>query len=194
MDDLAKVFKDGPREKGSFLSRVFGIFNEEIVRIWARDVHSPYNINENRPTLYDKDNKPYTLDFLFEKNGKYYVSEMKCEIQYNNYRFWRLENPKQLNHHKKNAFKLFLQAAKEPSSVKVKAGSFVNPAGTVLVWGAACEEGVQTVKEQYGFSDILTVENCISDLIQWSNSEYVALLEKYESWCGSLFEALKGNN
>lgn len=112
MDDLSEIFKDGPHEKGSFLSRVFGIFNEEIVRIWARDSRSPYNIHESRPTLYDQDNKPYTLDFLFEQDGKFYVSEMKCEIQYNNYRYWRLESPKQLEHHKKNALHYFCKSLK----------------------------------------------------------------------------------
>lgn len=194
MDDLSEIFKDGPHEKGSFLSRVFGIFNEEIVRIWARDSRSPYNIHESRPTLYDQDNKSYTLDFLFEQDGKFYVSEMKCEIQYNNYRYWRLESPKQLEHHKKNAFKLFLQITKDPKSVKVKAGLTVTPSGAILVWGAAYEYGIKSVSEEYGFSDILTVESCIRDLVRWSNTEYADLLEKYESWCGELFGALKGDS
>ena len=193
MKDLAEIFKDGPHEKGSFLSRVFGIFNEEIIRIWARDYRSPYNNHEKRPTLYDLDNKPHTLDFLFEKDGKFYVSEMKCEIQYNNYRYWRLESSKQLEHHKKNAFKLFLKIAKDPMAVPVKAGDAVVTSGAILVWGAAYDHGIKSVSEEFGFSDILTVENCMRDLVQWSNTEYIDLLEAYESWCGALFNALKGH-
>lgn len=98
MIDLPALFQDGPPEKGSFLSRIFGIFNEEIVRIWARDSRSPYNIFERRPTLFGG-SRNYTLDFLFEKDGALFVSEMKCEIQYHNYRYWRLESPAQLKHH-----------------------------------------------------------------------------------------------
>ena len=36
MVDLAANFQDGPGGKGSYLSRTFGIFNEEIVRTWAQ--------------------------------------------------------------------------------------------------------------------------------------------------------------
>lgn len=87
-----------------------------------------------------------------------------------------------------------MQITKDPKSVKVKAGSTVTPSGAILVWGAAYEYGIKSVSEEYGFSDILTVESCIRDLVRWSNTEYADLLEKYESWCGELFGALKGDS
>lgn len=68
MIDLAALFQEGPDARGSFLSRVFGIFNEEIIRIWARDDKSPYDSHERTPTLYDG-NRNYTLDFLFSKTA-----------------------------------------------------------------------------------------------------------------------------
>ena len=173
MVDLAALFQDGSPGKGSFLSRVFGIFNEEIIRIWARDEKSPYNIHERRPTLYEG-SRSYTLDFLFEKNSELYVSEMKCEIQYKNYKYWRLTNPKQLEHHvSKRAFELLLQLSRDSHSVPVKAaGESIEVKGTVLVWGAATPAGIKAVRDHFGISDVLTVESCVRDLLEWNNLEY----------------------
>lgn len=191
MIDIATLFKDGPPEKGSFLSRIFGIFNEEIIRIWARDDRSAYNIHERRPTLYEW-NRNYTLDFLFEKEGKFFVSEMKCEIQYQNYKYWLLEDPAQLTHHcAKRAFELFLELSRDTKSVSVKAGNQIEVSGTVLVWGAATAKGIEAVRNHFGISDVLTVESCISDLLEWENQEYLHLLTEREQWVSSLFNGLR---
>lgn len=191
MTDLVKLFQEGSPEKGSFLSRIFGIFNEEIIRIWARDERSPYNILGRRPTLHEG-NRGYTLDFLFEKDGARFVSEMKCEIQYQNYKYWRLESPDQLDHHlSKRAFELFLQLSKDPLSVLVTAGEPIDVKGTILVWGTATPEGIVAVRDHYGISEILTVEMCISDLVKWNNQEYQAFLREREQWLSSLFNGLR---
>lgn len=191
MIDIEKILKDGPPQKGAFLSRVFGIFNEEIIRIWARDERCKYNIAERRPTLYDA-GKHYTLDFLLERNGLWYVSEMKCEIQYQNYKYWRLVDPEQLEHHKrKRAFQLFLALSANCDAVPVKAGQDISVAGTVLVWGAASSKGIAAVRERYGITDVVTVEGCISDLLSWRNTEFQAFVEQRESWMSSLFNELR---
>ncbi len=191
MIDLAALFQDGSPEKGSFMSRVFGIFNEEIIRIWARDEKSPYNIQERRPTLYEG-SRGYTLDFLLEKKGEFFVTEMKCEIQFQNYKYWRLTNPKQLEHHRsKRAFELFLQLSSDSHSVPVKAGGPIAVKGTILVWGAATPAGIQAVQEHFCISDVLTVESCIRDLLKWNNPEYQGLLQKREEWLLSLFNGLR---
>lgn len=191
MTDLATLFKDGPPERGSYLSRVFGIFSEEIVRIWAADPRSPYKMWEHRPTLYDNE-KRYTLDFLFVKDGHHFVSEMKCEVQYQNYRYWRLNHVSQLDHHKKKkAFELFLRLSKDSSAVPVKAGQPLQIEGTVLVWGAATVEGIRAIKDHYGIRDILTIEKCISDLVTWENERYFKLLGDREDWASALFRKLR---
>ena len=190
--ELAEIFRDGPQEKGTFLSRVFGIFSEEIVRIWARDDKSPYSLLDRRPTLYRK-NRRYTLDFLLKNNGKIFVSEMKCEIQFRNYKYWRLIDTQQVQRHrKKEAFKLFLSLSRNPNSVIVKAGSRLDVAGTVLVWGAATPNGIEAVKRKFGISDVLTVESCIEDLVKWNNEEYSKFLQMREQWLSSLFSNLRG--
>jgi hypothetical protein len=190
MSDLADLLRRGGPFKGSFLSRMFGIFNEEIIRIWARDPRSSYNIHEKRPTLYGPSGH-FTLDFLFERQGVLFISEMKCEIQYQNYRYWRLENSSQLAHHVKPAFQLFLQFAKNPLSLEVKAGKSVVPKGAILVWGAATDMGIRTVKEEFGFHDILTIENCVNELAAWRNDEYTAFVNELEQWSSELFDVLR---
>jgi len=59
------------------------------------------------------------------------------------------------------------------------------------VWGAATPEGIRAVKDHYGFSDVLTVEGCIEDLVSWKNGSYFQLLEEREEWSSSLFNALR---
>ena len=192
MSDLADILRSGRPRKGSFLSRMFGIFNEEIIRIWARDPRSAYNIHAKRPTLYGPSGR-YTLDFLFESHGELFVSEMKCEIQYQGYRYWRLEDSSQLAHHVKPAFQLFLQSAKDPLSLSlaVRAGESVTVNGAILVWGAATDMGIRTVKEEFGFHDVLTIESCVNELAAWENDEYKAFLNELEQWSSELFDALR---
>jgi hypothetical protein len=193
MPDLAATFKSGPPQKGAYLSRLFGIFNEEVIRIWASDPRSPYEVSPKRPTLYEM-GKPYTLDFLFMRDGRSFVGEMKCEIQYQDYVYWRLSEPQQLEHHRnKKAFQLFLALSMAPSSVRVRvAGGEVEVHGSVLVWGAATADGIEAVKKQYGIADVLTIEGCIADLISWESESYLRLLQERESWASSLFRALRG--
>ena len=188
------TFQQGPEEKGAYLSRIFGIFSEQIVRIWARDERSPYSVAERRPTLYDL-SKPYVLDFLFLQDGKTYVSEMKCEIQYQNYRYWTLTDATQLEHHrKKRAFQLFLDVARDPESVPVKAGDSVAPDGAILVWGSVTLAGVQSVRQQFGFKDVISVEKCIRDLVEWGNLEHQELIADRRKWTDDLYRALVGTN
>ena len=51
-----EFFKKEGKEpiRAKFLSRVFGVFSEELVRIWANDSRAPY-ANLGRPTLRQSD-------------------------------------------------------------------------------------------------------------------------------------------
>lgn len=117
---------------------------------------------------------------------------MKCEVQYHNYKYWRLEHSSQIEHHcSKRAFELFLELSQEPGSVQVKAGEPINVSGTVLVWGAATSQGIEAVRNLYGISDVLTIESCVSDLLEWENREYQKLLFERKQWVLSLFNGLR---
>ena len=93
---------------------MFGIFNEEIVRKWCAEEFSPYE-DVGRPTIKRKgdDTRGSTLDFTFKnKDGKLYIVEMKCELQYEGYKYLELKEPKkkQLDHH--NTLRVVLEKGK----------------------------------------------------------------------------------
>lgn len=199
MKSFEEIFKSDNSTRGKFLSRLFGIFSEEIVRCWATNCKAPYE-NLGRPTVKKKtapkDKRGYTLDFTFRcrDTGKIYVSEMKCELQYRNYKFLRLENPDQLHHHKKPAFHSFLDLAdvqsREQYNVTVQKKSCDNIDGTILVWGSYTDAGHDSVIQEYGFSDILSVENIIQNLIEWNDPNYQEFIGNYQAWCSELFTGI----
>lgn len=128
------------REK--FLSRLFGIFNEEVVDAWCCNENSPYK-NLGRPSIYDQDKKYLntTLDFTFEdKNGGKYIVEMKAELQYQKFKYMILDNASDTeflkNHLKKQAFKLFVNPGDNIVQVD---GKNIKPNGSILVWGSIKE-------------------------------------------------------
>jgi hypothetical protein len=99
MADLESVFRTGDSRRDNFLSRVFGIFSEEVVRHWCANPRSTY-VDLGRPTLYGTDGKWHTLDFTLQDQAtsEIYVAEMKCELAYDNYRYLRLTDTHQLDH------------------------------------------------------------------------------------------------
>lgn len=187
------LFRSNIPARDKFFSRVFGIFNEEIVRCWGRSPQAPYE-ELGRPTIKPVGAKRgYTLDFTFrsKNDGLVYIAEMKCELEYENYRYLTLESPSQLDHHSKEAFRIFLDAPQNMSqyAVTVKGRSqTIN--GSILVWGRYTEQGRASVIVQHGFSDILSLEVIINDLMAWRNQAYTELIRQYERWCGELFTGL----
>jgi len=192
-----KFFKDS--ERGKFLSRLFGIFSEEIVRIWCGDTRSRYE-DLGRPTLKKNGEKRgRTLDFTFKsrKDGSIYVGELKCELEYQNYRYLTLKEPSQLEHHKGKAnedtgFKRFLDMARDPKQYTVN-GKNYTVSGAVLVWGSVTDEGGEAVMKEYGLADVLSLQEIVDDLVKWNNRKYYELVEERAKWCQELFEFLKGN-
>ena len=158
---------EGKSVRDKFLSRIFGIFNEEIIRIWCENKKSPF-IDAGRPTLYDSDGRHYTLDFLLkDQEGALFVTEMKCEIEYQKYKNLTLSDSKQFKHHrKKRAFQLFLENAVSPNkySVKVK-GEAVEVNGSALVWGRTSREGIANIKNKFSISHVISTEKVVEDLL-----------------------------
>ena len=186
----------GRSKRDKFLSRVFGIFNEEIIRIWCENEKSPFT-NLGRPTIYDNDGTHYTLDFLLrDKNGQVFVTEMKCEIEYQKYKYLKLVSPTQFEHHsKKRAFSLFLELSDEPQKyvVRCKASDeFSEIAGTALVWGKVSSEGRSAVQQQHNISHIISLESVINDLQNWSDKNFFEFVHEYRGWSEELFRGLLG--
>lgn len=179
--------------RAKFLSRVFGIFSEEIVRIWASDERSPYD-DLGRPTIKSKDSgKGYTLDFAPRSRvtGHIYVTEMKCEIEYQNFRYFFLEGAEKIVHHKKPAFKEFLDSARcVPSQVISVNGEIVKTHGAILIWGATTPHGKKAVINATGMHDVLSVAEICHQLATWGNTQYVDLLAKRNTWCSEMLSEL----
>ena len=184
-----------PEARAKYLSRIFGIFSEEIVRVWASDPHSPYQ-DIGRPTLKKVgESKGATLDFTFlhKESGQLLVVEQKCEIEYQNFKYLVLNDLKQLDHNKKDAFLALLDAAaKRPNRLVFVNKKEVKIDGAILIWGAVTTEGRKRVMDAKGFFDILTIEEIINDLQIWNSGPYRSLLEHRHLWANEMFEALLG--
>lgn len=193
--NFISVFRnpDVPVSRGKYLSRVFGIFSEEIVRVWASDDRCPYE-DLGRPTLRKRGERlGSTLDFTFrhKTSGQIYVAELKCEIEYQNYKYLVLSDAKQLVHHNKSAFTALLDAATQsPERQTFVRGKEVEISGAVLIWGATTEEGRRSAMETYGFFEVLTMADIVHDLKRWGHESYRRLIEDRRSWANEMFEAL----
>lgn len=134
--DINKTFNTKDSKRDNFLSRVFGIFNEDIVRFWCKNPKSKYD-DLGRPSLYNGDKYTGTpLDFCLrdKKNKHLFLGEQKCELAYQNYKFIELNSIDQLAHHDKKAFEHFLKVAKNPHSYEVKIdGKKYSVSGSILI-------------------------------------------------------------
>lgn len=193
--NFVSVFRqsEAPAARGKYLSRVFGIFSEEIVRLWASDPRAHYE-DLGRPTLRKVGEKAgSTLDFTLRSrvSGKIYVAELKCEIEYQDFRYMVLTESRQLDHHNKPAFSALLAAAAQPSGqqtfLKTKA---IQIDGAILVWGAATPLGKTAVMMEKSFFDVLTIAEMISDLLSWKNEPFKNLMEQRRVWSSEMFDGL----
>jgi hypothetical protein len=187
------LFRSPVPARDKLLARLFGIFNEDVVRIWSRCAAAPYK-DLGRPTLRRRgSDTSATLDFLLatRDSSRIFVAEMKCELEYENYKYLALTDPSQLEHHRKPAFDLFLQAAADPSQVEVKTSKGPSPVhGAVLVWGDATATGRDTTIARYGFADVLTVSAMVQDLNRWQPPEWGAFITDRRRWTTDLFDGL----
>lgn len=184
-----------PMARAKFLSRIFGIFSEEIVSLWACDDRAPYE-NLGRPTIKTPgDNRGHTLDFTLRErsSGNIYVAEMKCEIEYQNFKYFVLETVEQLEHHKKPAFDAFLKAARySPDQTVYVGGEGINTHGAILIWGSVTSEGRKAVTASKGFHDVISIADICSDLSSWNHKGYRTLIAQRQQWCNELFVGLLG--
>ena len=182
-----------PMARAKFLSKVFGIFSEEIVSLWACDDRAPYE-NLGRPTIKTpSDNRGHTLDFTLRErsSGNIYVAEMKCEIEYQNFKYFVLEQVEQLEHHKKPAFDAFLKAARfSPDQTVYVGGKGINTHGAILIWGSVTSEGRKAVTASKGFHDVLSIADICRDLSSWNHDGYRTLIAQRQEWCNELFVGL----
>jgi hypothetical protein len=191
---FASIFQKigAPTARGKYLSRVFGIFSEEIVRAWASHPQSPYE-DLGRPTIRRRNERAgSTLDFTLrhKHTGKTYVAEMKCEIEYQNFKYLVLSSTKQLDHHNKAAFVALLDAAARNADQQVFVNGRELPIdGAILIWGSATPDGRLSVMQAKGFSEVLTIAEIIEDLGLWQCANFRQLVEQRQAWTNEMFDA-----
>ena len=192
--DFVSLFKqdEADRKRGKYLSRLFGIFSEDIVRIWAADKKCHYE-DLGRPSIRFE-GKTYTLDFTFQhkQSRKVYIVEQKCEIEFQNYKFFILDKKEQLSHHikAKKAFMAFLEAAKKNIISASISKQEIKIDGTILIWGAATPKGINDIKLEYEIDDILTLEKIIDDLILWRNENFYKFVRDRIVWSNEMLSGL----
>ncbi len=197
-DRFVSIFKrddDLKRLRGNFLSRLFGTLSEEVVNVWASDRRAPY-ANEGRPTIrlpsYDKGR---TLDFTLRcrTTNKAYVTELKCEIAYEGYKYLTLDDVSQLDHHKKPAFGALLDAAANHREMQTRVNKrAIEISGAILIWGVVTDQGRKAVREKYGFADVLSIAEMIQQLQEWRSVEYRELIQRLRGWSNEMYDGLLG--
>lgn len=191
---LEEFFRREENGRGAYLSRLFASFSEEIVRHWAACDEAPFR-DVGRPVLWDEDARRYhVLDFTLERRseGSRFVTEMKCEIQFEGYRYLMLEDAEQIEHHAGGAaFQKLLRLARDPTDLRVTvAGHPQVIAGAALVWGATTDAGIASAVERFGFSEVLSLEHILRDLAEWQSESWREWLGTRRRWSDELFEWL----
>lgn len=193
MDKFDTFFRSNLPKRDKYLSRLFGLFGEEIVRTWCACPDASYQ-DLGRPTITEMGaTRGYTLDFTLRRRdiGGDYVAELKCELEWDGYKYLTLTHSDQLLHHTGHAFTAFRRLAQNPTSHVVRRhGQIASVDGTILIWGAITKVGKQMVMKDFGFADVLSVEQMVIDLRQWTPTAWTDLLDRYRTWTTNLFDFL----
>ena len=147
-----------------------------------------------RPTLkLPGEARGYTLDFTLQRQatGQVFVSEMKCWLEYEGYKYLRLQGPDQLRGISGKAFARFLDFARTPSQYLVQVKGKPTPVdGAILIWGAISDEGRQSVMGEHGLSDLLSVEAMLDDLRTARSEGWDRRVGELREWSEQLFDYL----
>ena len=192
---------DDPK-RGPFIARLFGIFSEEITRVWCSE-NARYSCLPGKPTVHyqsnhdGKNKKTWrTLDFALRNNKdrKVYIAEQKCELVFEEGKRLCLRDESFVERYRGiEAFGCLLDIAKEPNVYEVTVGGrAVTPSGAILIVASATREGMEQARRLYGFADILTIENMLEDMHACSTDGLNKLIDKRKEWCCELFSMLKG--
>jgi len=175
-----------------FLARVFGIFNEKIVRIWCEAPWSRFS-DLGRPRIIPPGGgKAYSLDFTLQSQDKStFVAEMKCWVGYQNYKLLTLQNAEQLDELEGPAFNAFKEVAINPSRCKVSVDGTEQPVdGAILIWGDVAEAGRIAAKHRYKIFEVLSLKDIIDELIARKHQPYFMFLDERRRWCEHLYRGL----
>lgn len=88
-------------------------------------------------------------------------------------------------------FQRFLEVARNPSTIAVRVqGREYAVDGAILSWGAITPQGRDTVITQYGFADVLALEDMLQDLARWNVPGWADRVHEWQTWTEELFTYL----
>lgn len=193
MAGMETLFRTTEPSRGAYLSRLFAFFSEEVVRHWAACDQAPYR-DLGRPVVWDEAGKYHVLDFTLQRrsDGARFATEMKCEIQFEGYRYLTLKDGSEIDHHIAGAaFQKLLRLAREPDAQRVTIGGKKQDiTGAILVWGIVTPEGRSAAMDHHGFADVLGVEDMLRDLGEWRPKEWAEWVGTRRRWADQLFDWL----
>ena len=194
-DAFDRFFRSAEPVRDKYLARLFALFAEQVVRAWCACPQAPYD-DLGRPTLCDPGQRwGHTIDFTLRRrdSGRTYVAELKCELEYDGYRYLRLTGADQLRHHASAAFGKFLRVARDPTALDVRCKGHPQPVhGAILVRGAVAPEGRAAATREYAFADVLAVEAMLADLHAWAPAGWTEFVGRHRRWTDELIEFLAG--
>ena len=183
--ELQKIFKNADEKQNNLLTRVFGIFSEEIINCWLAYPDCEYK-NLGRPSIYKKNERPSTLDFLFEKKkgtnkGALYIVEQKCLFSYNkgnllcmtetnleHFEKWSTQKAKyskawkdfrEIHSYLKNEDVVIKWKGSTPELTK-------KVVGNILIWGKWMDN---TKHADPKIDKIISMESIMNEMNEWDN-------------------------
>jgi len=194
--------------KANYLSRVFGIFYEDLIKhCWGTEGY----ILLGRPSVYDKNKRYKTYDYMVEKDRKRFIVEAKCYVAYEDFKHieltlellkkWDKTSGKKFPD--KDAFQFFLELGtkREPYEEytffytdKDGKKSAFEPTGKILIWARVKkgEDEKKKIKEEYNFSDLFSVEDMMNKNKNKKNDAYYQYILNRKKWTDELFKKLLG--
>jgi hypothetical protein len=88
------------------------------------------------------------------------------------------------------AFQKFLRLARDQSAIRVTVGGAEQLIAAILAWGIISPEGRRAAMESYGFADVLSVADMLSDLAERQPREWAEWVGIRRRWTDDLFEWL----
>jgi len=193
---IESFFRSPYSVRDKYLARVFSLFSEQVVRTWCACPDGVYE-DLGRPTLRDSNQtRGHTIDFTLRRrdNGKTYVAELKCELEYDGYRYLLLTSADQLRHHTSIAFAKFLRAAKDPTAFEIYCKrQRVLVDGAILIWGSVAPEGRDSAMKEHNFADVLSIDSMLADLHTWTPNGWAELVSRHHNWTDELFDFMIGS-
>ena len=175
------------------MARVFGLFAEDIVRLWTRLPNSPCPyLDLGRPSFYDEHGKytNQTFDFAFVPKGqsepkRFWLGELKSWVDYESGRHAMLTQEMAQKH----AEDIWACIEGKQAKVKKAAGTEGVPMrceGVILVWPCSAEI---TLRDP--LKGVVTLERVLRDLnAPGRPDDLKKMLHEFDHACGKLLSGL----